>query len=215
MNFFEKLHLLVDNPDSWMWRYVDDIKETLSMFSNDVSVFRKISEITEGDILFILSCDRILDDSKLASHPSNIVIHGGDLPKEKGWSPWTWQIEQGKDKIGLTLFEAVKELDSGPWYLKETVSFTGYELLDEIRKRIVRTEILMIRHYLENYPLEPKNQIGEETFFERRSVKNQELDIDKTIRSQFNKLRVCDNEHYPAHFYMDGHKYIVKISSTE
>jgi len=84
-------------------------------------------------------------------------------------------------------------------------------LIDEIRRKIVLKEIDMIKTFCENYPIAPKPQEGEESFFRKRNAKDQELDIDLSIKSQFNKLRVCDNERYPAHFYIDGNKYILKI----
>ena len=38
-----------------------------------------------------------------------------------------------------------------------------------------------------------------------------ELNVSKTIKEQFNLLRVCDNERYPAFFYLNNKKYIIKI----
>ncbi|HGG0417971.1 TPA: hypothetical protein ACJFE8_002771 [Clostridium sporogenes] len=37
------------------------------------------------------------------------------------------------------------------------------------------------------------------------------LDINKTIKEQFNLLRVADNEKYPAYFMFNNKKYIVRI----
>ena len=46
-------------------------------------------------------------------------------------------------------------------------------------------------------------QIGEETFYSRRNKEDSELDIKKSIESQFNLFRVCDNEKYPAFLIME------------
>lgn len=211
MTYFDNIDLLIDNPDSWLIEYAPDIVKTLATFCENVSMISNSAHIQNGDILFILSCDRILNREELSKHTNNIVIHAGDLPKEKGWSPWSWQIEQGKNEIVLTLFEAIEKLDSGSWYLKDTLRLTGYELIDEIRKQLVCKEIDMIETFLKSYPMVSHEQVGEETFFPKRGEKNQQLDINQPIVRQFNTLRVCDNERYPAHFYIDGHKYIVKI----
>ncbi len=54
-------------------------------------------------------------------------------------------------------------------------------------------------------------QNGDETFFPRRKYKDSELDINKSILEQFNLLRIVDNERYPAFFYINETKYILKI----
>jgi methionyl-tRNA formyltransferase len=76
---------------------------------------------------------------------------------------------------------------------------------------MVRTILEMIEAFLRDYPLPARPQEGEPTFFPRRTVKNCELDPDKTLREQFNKLRVLDNERYPARLVLDGHEYVLKI----
>lgn len=211
MKKFQKLHLLIDNPDSWFWQYVNEILDTLNEFGQEVKLYKRASELENGDLLFILSCDRILSKDDLKLHNNNIVIHGGDLPLEKGWSPWIWQVEQGKNEIILTLFEAVAALDSGSWYLKDKIHLSGNELIDDMRKIIARTENKLIRQYLMQYPCEYIVQEGRETFFKKRTAANQELDLSLSIQAQFNKLRVCDNERYPAHFCINGNEYVLKI----
>lgn len=52
---------------------------------------------------------------------------------------------------------------------------------------------------------------GGSTYFKKRTEKDSELFLNKTLDEQFNLLRVVDNDNYPAFFYKDGRKYIVKI----
>jgi len=206
----KQLDILIDNPNSWFWGYIDFLIYILKKYGK-VRIFKTHEEIKNGDILFILSCDRILKKETLKKHNHNIVIHASDLPQGKGWSPISYQIEEGKNKIPITLFEADEKLDSGDWYLKDFIVLDGSELIDEIRKKQALKTIEMIERYLLNYPIKANKQIGKESFYQKRTPKNQELDINKTIKEQFNKLRVCDNKRYPAHFYINGKKYILKI----
>ena len=54
--------------------------------------------------------DDIIDLSK-----HSLVVHSSNLPQGKGWSPMTWQIIEGKNKITNTLFEAVSAVvKAGP-----------------------------------------------------------------------------------------------------
>ena len=205
-----KLDILIDNPNSWFWDYIDFLVYILKKYG-EVRIFKNHNEIKNGDILFILSCDKILKKDILKKHKNNIVIHESDLPKGKGWSPVSYQVEEGKNKIPITLFEADEKVDSGSWYIKDFINLDGSELVDEIRKKQAFKTIEMIEKYLLNYPMKPKIQNGKESFYPKRTQKNQEININNSIKEEFNKLRVCDNERYPAHFYLNGNKYIIKI----
>ena len=60
-----------------------------------------------------------------------------------------------------------------------------------------------------------ESQRGEETFYKKRTPKDSELDINKTIKEQFNLLRIVDNEKYPAFFKFKNKIYTLKIRERE
>ena len=66
--------------------------------------------------------------------------------------------------------------------------------------------------FLEKFPiLSPKAQSGEESFYPKRTPKDSELDMTKSLESQFNLLRIVSNEEFPAFFIKDGKKFVLKI----
>ena len=68
------------------------------------------------------------------------------------------------------------------------------------------------KKFLEDYvKIKPQLQKGESSFYKKRRPDNSELDITKSIKDQFNLLRICDNENYPAFFFHKNKKYILKI----
>jgi methionyl-tRNA formyltransferase len=75
----------------------------------------------------------------------------------------------------------------------------------------------MCLKFINNYDIYkiPNKQNGEETFYPKRSAKDSELDIDTSIREQFNLLRIVSNEDYPAFFNIGGHKYMIKIEKAD
>ncbi|MCS6808082.1 MAG: formyltransferase family protein, partial [Bacteroidota bacterium] len=168
----------------------------------------------EGDVALYLGCSQVASSQILQRNRHNLVVHESALPSGKGWSPLTWQILEGKNCIPITLFEAVERIDSGQIYLQETMEFTGYELIDELRAKQASASFRMCQIFLQRYPDilgEAKLQTGQETFYPRRRPEDSKLDIDKSIREQFNLLRVVDNERYPAYFEIDGHRYTIAI----
>ena len=54
-------------------------------------------------------------------------------------------------------------------------------------------------------------QEGEATYYAKRCPKDSELDIDKSLRDQFNLLRIVDNDHYPAYFVYAEKKFVLQI----
>ena len=45
-----------------------------------------------------------------------------------------------------------------------------------------------------------KKQKGRPSYFKKRTKKDSEININKNIKSQFNLLRIVDNDNYPAFF---------------
>jgi UDP-4-amino-4,6-dideoxy-N-acetyl-beta-L-altrosamine N-acetyltransferase len=54
-------------------------------------------------------------------------------------------------------------------------------------------------------------QSGNESFYPKRTPKDSELDINKTIQDQFNLLRIVDNDNYPAFFELEGQRYRLTV----
>ena len=89
---------------------------------------------------------------------------------------------------------------------------SGNELGQDLREIQAEKTYELILRYVNEYPnVEGVEQNGDATYFPRRYPKDSELNINESLKSQFNLLRVVDNENYPAFFVIDGTKYILKI----
>jgi methionyl-tRNA formyltransferase len=204
------VQVLVDNPNSWIIPYAKKLIDLLNNLGMTSNLIHKHSEVIYGDVLCLIGCERIFKE--LAKNKHNLVVHESDLPCGKGWSPLTWQILEGKNEIPITLFEAAGGVDSGTIYLRRSIHLRGNELNAEIKHKQGEATIELILEFFKKYPkIEGENQKGKESFYPRRTPKDSELDIYKSINEQFNLLRVCDNERYPAWFTHKGKKYIIKI----
>jgi len=205
-----KITVLTDNPNSWIIPYVDKLVKKLSLHHEVFHVY-SVKDITKGDILFILSCENIIKKPILDLNKNNIVIHPSKLPEGRGWSPLAWQIIEGKNKIPISLFEATENVDTGDVYILDYIILDGHELNDEIKHLQGEKTIEMIIHYLTQYPLTRTPQSGNPTYYPKRKEHDNELDIEKSIKEQFNLFRIVDNKRYPIYFFIDGIKYKLKI----
>lgn len=207
-----KVQILVDNPNSWVVEYAEKLNQEINQSKLGCSnLIFEHKDVVEGDILCLLSCEKIFKDLNLNKY--NLVVHESDLPKGKGWSPLTWQVLEGKNRIPVTLFEAEMSVDSGVIYGKKYIDLDGSELLPEIKHLQGEATNQLILEFIKKYPNNVgQEQVGESSFYARRKGEDSELELNKSIDEQFNLLRVCDNERYPAFFVKNGVKYIVKIT---
>lgn len=207
-----QITIITDNTFSWFIPYGEQLKSKLQFIGHHAEYVFKKQDIIKGDICFLLSCSRIVEQNYLNYNVNNIVVHASNLPSGKGFSPLQWQILEGKNEIFLTLFEAVNDVDAGPFYFKDKIIFKGNELLNEMRDIMGKKIIDMCLFYVNNQKdLFPIEQEGDETFYRRRIIEDDEIDINKSIAEQFNLFRIADNKHFPLWFRYKGKKMYLKI----
>jgi methionyl-tRNA formyltransferase len=206
-----KVTFLLDKSNLWFEKQLKNYNFGL----NNKYVF-KISKnpnkIQNQNIVFPLSYTKILTESFLQKNDLVLITHSSKLPNDKRFAPLQYQILRNNNKVYMSLIKAAKEVDSGPIYFQNSFVLNGTELSDEIRS-IQGIQVLnIIKKFLIKYPnVKSKKQKGKESFNNRRYSKDSQLDIKKTIKQQFNHLRINNNELYPSFFYYKGQKYIIKI----
>lgn len=207
------IQILIDNPNSWFWEYIEEFKNELINLGYFCFVRNQHSQIIKGDILILLSCEMIFKNLSLNKY--NLVIHESSLPKGKGWSPLTWQVLEGKQKIPITLFEAGMNIDDGDIYFQDFISLTGLELIDELRNKQSNSSFELIKKFLRTKNPKRKKQTGFSTYYKKRTPADSELDLNKSLRENFNLLRVVDNDRYPAFFRIENQKYKLTIEKIK
>lgn len=202
---------VLTSPDQWFVPYA-------KAFSAEAAadLFFDHADMPAGyDAVFILSYHRIIPQSFLNRQKRNLVVHASALPQGKGWAPLFWQVLEGKNEIPFTLFEAAEGADNGVIYLRDTLTLTGFELNAELRRKQAQKSIEMCRCFLAKITeIHPVVQSGIESFYPKRTAADSRLDPDKSLREQFNLLRIVSNDEYPAFFDIGGHRYILKIEEA-
>lgn len=195
-------------------RFVDE----LITRGHEVTVVTDAAEIPRADLVFFLSFWSLANSKVLDRATHSLVVHASDLPNGKGWSPMTWQILEGKNRIPVRLFEAEPAVDSGDIHGSTDILFEGHELLDELRERLLDATFNLCAAFVERYPacipLRKKQKEGGSLYL-RRTAEDSRLDPDSTLASQFNLLRTVDNLEYPAFFEYAGHYYELQIHKRE
>ena len=71
----------------------------------------------------------------------------------------------------------------------------------------------MIKKFMKIYPkFKTIKQKGRSNFLRKRSKKDSELNINKSIKEQFNLMRIANNEEWPLFFKYKNKTYFLKIT---
>lgn len=202
-------HPVVESLNTW-------VGEVSSKGHIATLVFDK-SELSGGDILYLVSCSQIIRDAERNKYKTVLVLHASDLPKGRGWSPYIWAILGGENQITVSLIEASDPVDSGAIWLKTTFDLEGHELLPEINAKLFEAELLLMSQAVDQFNcITPMQQLGESgLYMKRRTPADSRLDPSKTIAEQFNLLRVVDSIRYPAFFEYQGQQYLIRIEKVK
>ena len=206
-----KVAFLFDKKNSWISKFINEQKfKDMKRFS--FKKFFKLSKAEGFEIVFILGYTRILHPNFLKSVKYPLVVHESNLPAGRGFAPIQWQILKKSRSITACLIHINEKIDAGKIVLKDKIKFDGTELNSEIRKKQADITIKLIRNFLKKFPkIRYKDQKGKPTYFKKRTPKDSQLKINQSIKSQFNLLRICDNDNYPAYFNFKKKKFILKI----
>ncbi len=139
-----------------------------------------------------------------------IAFHTAPLPYGRGGSPIQNLIIRGFKETPLCALKMTEEIDSGPIYMKQTISLEGS--LEMIFKRISVATQEMIFEICNNNVI-PKPQTGETYLFKRLSQKDNELNLESSLEKIYDKIRMLDANEYPKAFINFG-KYTLEFTNA-
>jgi methionyl-tRNA formyltransferase len=178
--------------------------------AHKIVLARTSKELVGGNILFLISCSEIIDSSDRAKYDVSLVLHASELPRGRGWSPHIWQLIDGAEFITLSLVEVEDVVDSGRIWYQKTFFVPKHALWNEINDKLFSAEIEFIDIAISQfYSVTPSPQRRDikPSYFPKRNQADSKINPEESITSQFDKIRVCDPQRYPAYFEWLGHKY--------
>lgn len=207
-----RIAVVVDNP-SWVLPWAERLVAEAEAAGDEARLLRDNAEVQDGTaVAFYLGCVRITPPAVLARARRNLVVHASDLPRGRGFSPLTWQIIAGVNRIPVCLLDAAESVDAGPVIYRDWIAYRGDELIDELRGPMGEMHVTLCRRFLEaSLPPTGEPQQGEPSIYPRRRPIDSRLDPTKPLAEQFDLLRTVDNDKYPAWFELRGQRYALKI----
>lgn len=205
-------HILCDSKNHPIINYIN---HAINNEGINATLVTSIKELTTGDFLFLLSCNTILSNETLDKYKYVLVLHASDLPKGRGWSPHVWQIINGESSIVVSLLEATEHLDTGDIWLQQTIEIDETDIYDNINDKLFKAEIQLIQKAINSFSeITPFTQLGASTYYRKRKPEDSEINIRASLESQFDLLRVCDPDRFPAFMYIHGQRYTLKLEKS-
>jgi len=201
--------VLCSNAQHPVNAYLEAWSKEVSAYHN-IKIVRRCAELTSGDFLFLISCSELIKQEYRDKYTHALVLHASDLPKGRGWSPHVWDIMQGEEVITLCLLEAEDKVDTGRIWLKHAIPVKKTALWNEVNNLLFESEIRLMNEALVHYDrITPYQQAIdiEPTYHRKRVLEDSWVDPCSSIAEQFNLIRMCDPERYPAWFELHGKKY--------
>lgn len=198
--------------NAYLERWMKDVQPPLV-----VELVRKKKDARGGNLLFLVSCSEIVTAQDRAAYGACLVLHASDLPQGRGWSPHIWELSQGADAITLSLLEAEDKVDTGRIWKKVYIPIPKHALWDEINHLLFQAEIGLIEFAIENFGTinpKPQSTVMRATYYPKRAPSDSKVDPSKSIAEQFDLIRVCDVNRFPAYFEHLGQKYILRVEKS-
>ena len=213
----KKVLFLCDEQNDWFSHILRPYVKKLNQQNNNykASISFKIPKTKYFEIVFLMNLTYKVEKNFLKNFGVTLLIHESDLPKGKGYAPIQWQLLENKNKIKSCLIMASDNVDSGDIVDSTIIKFKDNELYDKIRKKQFDSHLLLIDRFLSNFPkFRKQKQKGSSTYYRKRMFGDSELNINRSIKNQFNLLRIANNEKWPAFIRNKNSIYKLKIYET-
>lgn len=182
---FEK----VSDTEPGKWAYVSSSEELNSLLLNSSPRY----------IFFLHWNWRV--EKEIWEQYECVCFHMTDVPYGRGGSPLQNLILDGQVETKVTALRMVEEMDAGPVYIQQSMSLDGRA--EDIYRRSGELCWEMIHWIVENEPT-PASQVGEITYFRRRTPAQSELPTEGDFSKIYNFIRMLDAPTYPLAFVEHG-----------
>jgi len=178
-------------------------------------VVKNIADIDKSfDFIFASGVYSIINNEYLKIPAYGIIgFHETPLPEGRGNAPIQWTIENKRINLTISAFKFIKEMDAGEIIYQYNIALSSTDTLSDLEKKrkmgIQKCFSSIIDEMDEGY-IVTRQQTGRISTSPKRAPSDSELDVNKTLIELWDKIRVCDNEKFPAFFRIHKKKIILK-----
>ena len=191
---------LVSKNNEWSVNLYNNLKNDYDCrFYNDDTYISELNSLNP-DWVFFFHWSKIVP-SEIYENYQCVVIHTGNLPKNRGGSPLQNQIIEGITNTNVNAIQMIKDLDGGDIYCSLPLTLQGS--LSDIWISISTIAYQLISTCVSgNYKL--KQQVGIPQIYKRKKDNKINFSSDNDLRKIYDQVRCLDAESYPSSYCIVG-----------
>lgn len=143
--------------------------------------------------------------------------HGSSdfLPKGRGRSPLNWSLIQGAERFVAQFFIIKPGVDDGDIFFHQMFDINPWDNIESLYQKM---SIVLHRMYLEWIPkllseeYRTYPQVGEPTYFEKRTPEDGLIDWNRPLIELYNFIRAITDPYPGAFTYLNGEKVLIKTA---
>ena len=213
--------IVTPKPNKKNTRFLNSIKTAKknsikNIFVNKDNIEKKLKNI-DFDLLISCGFTYILTKKVIRLAKKDAInVHPTLLPKYRGFRSGPYIIMNDEKETGVTIHQISNNMDRGDIYLQKKIKITKFDTTKSIYRRCKEIEPNMIYKVIK---LIEKNKINPLKQDERKSSrydyvripKDSEVNINLPLKDLYNIIRASDYTDYPAHFFINGKKVLIKL----
>lgn len=172
----------------------------------------EVSDFADDCVHILVAWGEIIADTDLISKDNVFVLHCGNLPFHRGWSPLTWLLKNGETEINVNLITLAEKVDQGDIIDFRTISVAETDDFEAISRKM-RDAMLSLSHAIGSGICgEGFKQEGHSSYFPR--LTEVDHDISESSDDWLKILHACrcfDSERFPPYFNLCGERYSIVI----
>ena len=207
---------------AWEPRYFADIKQLAHDRGHQFMEARNVAHPKWDGFWENNSVDLILMVSWRYMVPASVfqrarlgayVFHDSLLPKYRGFSPTVWSIRNGENTTGVTLFQAVEDLDAGDIVDQRPVTIGACDSVADVMERVTSSYLDIVSDNFSsllsgNFEKSPQNH-DEATYTCKWTPEDGLIDWNDTSKAIFDLIRATSKPYPGAYTYMRKRKLTV------
>lgn len=215
---FEVSHIFIADIETYQKQYIDyananHVKISISAKYNLEESFVCAKE----DILLSVGYRYIIPKSVYEETKYAINIHPSLLPKYKGAYSGFAIIENAEKETGITVHFLDQGVDTGDIILQHTIDLTCFDTIKSMSAKIAAVEPEIVIKGLElllnqNFERVQQQKTSDDFIYNKKRVPEDScIDPSKPLIELYNKIRACDQDRFPAYFYIDGKRINIRL----
>lgn len=184
----------------------------LKPFTSNYELISELDDIDDSFHLVVESGVYDIIPEKYLSIPKYgiIGIHETPMPEGKGHAPLQWTILNGRNNITISLYKLIKGVDAGQLIYQHNMKVEKLDTYYDLERKRQDGITICFSKFLEELKegvMVLREQTGFASYHKKRNPNDSKID---PLSIYWDRIRICDNEEYPAHFYVGETKVILR-----